>query len=127
MNYYRIGVKIIVIFYLKKIIKKVSALVLWPVFTILSLVAKPMFFLLRIMSVPGIFVSGYGLYTTIFAEISVELIKYVAIGLVSIIMLFKAPRMARWVNRTKYRIKETALFPIVVKAKHKFTYDGNYE
>ena len=113
-------------FYLKKTIKKMLALILWPVFFVLSLFAKPMFFLLRLMSVPGILMSVGGIYQCITAGTHEMIFQYAAIAVISIIMLFAAPKIAEWIIDTKYDLKETALFPIVVRAKYKFTFDLNY-
>ena len=113
-------------FYMKRTIKKLLAFPLWLVFILLDLIAKPLSLVARIFSLPVALLSAVGIYMSYNAGMNGMMMQYGLTAVIAVVLFFAAPHIASWIYYTKHDLKETALFPIVVRPKIRYKVDLNY-
>lgn len=113
-------------YYIKKLIYKLLAFPLWIVLSLVCLIVKPLFFLIRLMAIPGIIMSIEIMYLAFASDTYIMIIQSVAVALIAVILWFVSPKFAVWIVDKKDDLKDVALFPISIKAQYPFTVDYTY-
>ena len=113
--------------YAKRTIKKLFAIPLWIAFIIISLIAKPTAFILRLFSVPYAIVAlADAVMKYMQSGINITIAQPLLIVLAMVIIFVVAPHIANWTRNIKFKLKNVALRPIVVRPKVRYKADFLY-